>query len=447
MERSSDLDLVRATSAPRDPATCRQVSGHAASIFVLIGEALIWWFVAWVAWSIPLTLAVLMIKGRFSDLQTAISLGLSGLFFVLSWVVFAWLVRRGRHAAQALVRDGVLVDGVIVAPGGQRHLGRPSSSATIKFSVKGIERHAVSGAARGEPGASVPILCIPGARRALAFPDSKKGRAVSVKVHSDIVIDRTNNVATVVFRRGYSETILAGIMATVLLELPLMVLGLALQHSAQLQCDRGKDTCAIISRDIFDHASPSYSFRISDVASSQVRHYKGDEFGWIAQLKNGHEVSLGSRTGDEAQARIYQQRSHALADFIANPAEPTLTMEFPAIGRMALEPLVLTIGVCAFFFFRWANAWRATLTFDIGSRTLTVEKWPALIPPARRKIPFASIARTEVAPGVLFLFYAAMATLRLRLYDANGKQLFGRWLITSQSATDEVKAAMDVLPR
>ena len=165
----------------------------------------------------------------------------------------------------------------------------------------------------------------------------------------------------------------------------------------------------------------------------------------MAERKVGHAIELTGSTGDPEQARVFEARSQALAAFIAVPSQPTLTLGSRSSGRPPLPALIVISVGALVLVLRWGHGRRATLTLDQSAGTFTIHRRPALIPPATRTLPLASISHAEVRPSSLFLLYAMVPTLRFWVRDINGKVVFARWQITSRTAQDEIKAASDLL--
>src|SRR5437879_188751 len=111
----NDLDIVRAEPAPRSPATCRRVAGRGDSVLGLVGQALSWLVVCWIAVSITIVVGLLLIPGRATPAQVDLIFSASGIVFVLTWAAFVFLVILGRSMRRAEVREGVLVDGAVEA--------------------------------------------------------------------------------------------------------------------------------------------------------------------------------------------------------------------------------------------------------------------------------------------------------------------------------------------
>lgn len=436
----SDFLTIRAEAPPRSAATCKQVAGHAESVPRLIGGAILWILVAWIAVSIPIAVGVALLPGEASPAQAAVILGSSGVVFVLSWVAFAVLVLRRRRAHRTIVRDGMLVDGVIV----ERRPGKLVRT-TVQFRVGGIEHRALVRIAPDQQGGTVPILCMPGARQILAFPGGRSGHAVMATIHNDVVVDHSAHQATIVFTRGASETFFAAVLALTAMVLPLVIFVGAKLPPSRLSCERNNDACQVETFDIFGGSS-NFSFKISDLARSVVRDRNGDSQ-WVIRRKVGGDIEMTGATGDAAQAAVFKERSQAFAAFIADPSQPALTLEYRATGRPALPVLIIISVVALVLVLRWAHGRRTTLTIDSRAGTLTIWRHPTLIPPARRTLPLSSISHADVRSGAIFLLYAMIPTLRLWLRDTNGQVVFSRWQFTSRTAQDEVRAVSDLLAR
>jgi hypothetical protein len=441
----SDLELLQQETPPRRAAAAR-LARRVDSIAGFIAYGVLWLMLSLVVSSLPIFVGMRMTGPNPSSTVVDAVLLAWVILFVVMWLPFGmWVVRR-RRAARALVRDGVLVDGTIDHAQQGSVRGGTMFSAGIRFTVAGEEQRAVFAVAHQHvaPGNSMPVLWAPGARHALVFPGGA-AHAVAARLAHDIAIERGGERTVVTFRRGAAEKLFVGLLAIVLPQMTFIGLRLQSQPPSLLRCDRDKDECTLSGSDIFGgHWSNSYP--VSGMLHSEVRLHKTyDEVAWVVRMKDSRTRDLAGFTDRTQQKAAYHRQSDALNTFIGDRAERTFEARFEGMGGPSSATWIAIGLVLGYILFSLVNGWRTQLAFDRAAGTLTITRSPALLPPARRTLPLASIARADASSGSMWLVFASLPTLTLRLIGSDGKVLFKRKQATSDDARREIAAINELL--
>jgi hypothetical protein len=180
------------------------------------------------------------------------------------------------------------------------------------------------------------------------------------------------------------------------------------------------------------------------MARSDVRSGKNGEAEWIVRMNDGREIQLGGLTGRASQLESYRRHAQELGAFIADRAQPTFVAQYQGVGGLSLPVSIGMLLATGWLFFALLHGWRTTLTFDRAAGTLTIVRRPALWS-SPRALPLSSVARVDARAGRLWVLFASLPTLTLRLYDDKGKVLFTRRQITSDDARREIEAVNEVL--
>jgi plastocyanin len=442
----SELDLLRQEATPRQGEALR-VARRVNSTAGLIAYGVLWLMPSALVASLPIFAVLLVAKSTLPPSVAEAVMLAALLLFVLCWLAFgAWAVRR-RRAARVLVRDGVLVDGAIDHARQGMVRGGTMFTAGVRFTVAGEQHRAVFAVARLHvaPGDVVPVLWLAGARHTLVFPRGAK-HAVPARITHDIAVEHGGERTVVTFRRGVSEKIFVALLALVVPEMALLTVAIAFQKPTVLRCERDRDQCTLTGHDIFGHEWTSTYPASAMTRSAVERNARYGEVEWVVHLRNGAPRQLGALTDRAQQMESYRQQSDALNLFIGDRAQRSFEARFAGLGGSAGIMGVMAL-LLAYVLFALVHGWRTTLTFDRAAGTLTIARAPALLRPAQRTVPLASIARAEARAGRMWLFFASLPTLTLRLFGSDGKVLFKRKQVTSDDAQREIAAIDEVLTK
>ena len=433
----TDLDLVRGEATPRSDATCRRVARRVNSISGLIGHAAL-------TLLLGSCVSTAVLFGGMAATGTKPGEAVTGLVllawlaaFVVPWILFGSWVARRRHAARTLVQRGVLVEGRVENP------GTPTRTAAIRFDADGGHYRAVFSARPRDvaPGGTESVLFLPGAQYAVVFV---AGRVYAGRLARDIVLDSAHGRADVTMARGTTEKILVAILALVLVEAVGMSVRVAVfKDSAELRCERERDSCTLSGADVFG-STWSSSFAASAMTGSTVDSNRYDELTWSVRMRDGKTQQIGNPTARTRQQEQYRQGSIALAAFIADPTQRSFDARFESLGGPSGTFWGVFVAVLAFIFVRLIHGWRTTLVFDRFSGQLTITRRPSLWP-SRRTLPLTAVARAEGRIGSIWVLYAALPTLTIILRDQEGKVVFSRRQLTSDDGTRELAAINEIL--
>ena len=439
----SDLELLQQETPPRRAAA--RLARRVDSITGFIAYGVLWLMLSLAVSSLAIFAGMRMTGPNPSSTAVDAVLLSWVIAFVVMWLPFGmWVVRR-RRAARALVRDGVLVDGTIDHAQQGSVRGGTMFSAGIRFTVGGEEQRAVFAVAHQHvaPGNSMPVLWARGARHALVFPGGV--HAVAARLAHDIAIEHGGERTVVTLRRGAAEKFFVVMLAVVLPQMTFIGLRLQTQAPSLLRCDRDQDECTLTGSDIFGgHWSNSYP--VSGMLHSEVQlHRKYDEVAWVVRMKDSRTRDLAGFTDRTQQKADYHRQSDALNAFIGDRAQHTFEARFEGMGGPNTATWIAIGLVLGYILFSLLNGWRTVLAFDRAAGTLTITRSPALLPPTRRTLPLESIARAEATSGSMWLIFASLPTLTLRLIGRDGKVLFKRKQATSDDARRELVAINELL--
>ncbi len=183
----SDLETLRTTPTPRPAALCGRYARRIDSIFGFVLYGALWFFVACGMATAALFLGMWIVGPHPGAVAKAFVLGGWIGAFVGAWALYWRWVRSRLAPARRLIRDGVLVDGTVKAARRLSIRGTPFTHATVVWQDASGERSAgvsMSGHPRElDPGATVPVMYVPGYRYCAAFP--KNGKLVAASLARD----------------------------------------------------------------------------------------------------------------------------------------------------------------------------------------------------------------------------------------------------------------------
>lgn len=257
-------------------------------------------------------------------------------------------------------------------------------------------------------------------------------------------IDRSDNVLTVTFRRRWEDKFTAFLCALVVIEAPYLVWRIEVSpQQSVLLCDRGNDTCSLSGHDVFG-GGWTFSYPASQMRRSRV---VPDKYGqkWIVDMAGEPTVNFGNPTGRTAQQEEYAKYSAALQAFIEDRAQRHFEARFASIGGLGVVPWILVELLFGFVLFRYVHGWRTRLIIDRTAGQLTVQRTPALWPPARQVFPLADIERVEGRKGWMVLRFVYFPTYTFCLIGHHGRVFFSRTVIAGKKAVAEFNADIDAI--
>jgi hypothetical protein len=256
---------------------------------------------------------------------------------------------------------------------------------------------------------------------------------------------RDGSRATITLVRGKTEKFFIVFAALALAQLSYIAVRINyFQKPAELRCERKKDECTLSGSDIFG-GGWHWSFPASGMKRSEVRAGKHGESEWVIWRSDGESRQMGSLTSRAQQIDVYRRHSAALSAFIADRTISSFEARFDFLGGPSVGVWIGISIFLAYILFALMNGWRTTLAFDSAAGTLTITRTPALLPPARRTLQLADLSGCEAKSGRLWIVFASLPMLKIRLFSRDGKVVFKRSLVTSDDAQREVSAIQEIL--
>lgn len=249
------------------------------------------------------------------------------------------------------------------------------------------------------------------------------------------------------FRRKRFDKVNVGLLGCIAVFFTFMTIRLSIGQPLQtLRCTRSTDTCVLTGSDIFGK-SWTWQFAVSKLAASEVVKYNRSELEWVVRFRDGTDNSIGNPTGRGVQQKQYKQLSTRLQQFITDPAEPSFSGQFEALGGPPTALFVVMCVVVWLLLLRYIHAWSARLVLDRATGEVTVVRRPSLLGGGTRTFPLTAVASVDIKRSFIFMIWSVLPTLTLRLLDADGKPLFARREATSRKTISELEGDLEAVRR
>ena len=192
--RKDDLFLIESTSSPRPDDVYERLVGRVEPLWGFAVYGVLYVFVAGLGLSLGLIPALILRQLGVSGIAFDLSVWIFAIGgFALAWLPFVHWVRRRRRRTLPLIRDGVLIEGVVIdkLQGNVVDVAKrvvvdaAFARMGARFYRVAIEQAGVTkilgvpltGSARPAPGTAVSVLVHPQAKHALVF-EVKSRRAI-----------------------------------------------------------------------------------------------------------------------------------------------------------------------------------------------------------------------------------------------------------------------------